>query len=212
MTVRNTDGQGPTSVWEGTDNGFLRLAIPFYLRGRYGHGETIILDSTYGLGVFWRDSLPLEWRLVGMDIDPTKPAAVLATNWVMPFRDGAFDVVVYDPPHIVHPWAEWDEGRRYSVAVGKGSIAYLFPAFLIEAQRVLAPGGILIAKLADQVHSGRSWFQMGEYVAMLPFADLTPCDIVVKVRGRARPQPAGRGVRHAARRHSYYVIARKGRC
>lgn len=201
-----------TSVWEGTDNGFLRRAVPFYLRERYSPVGTRVLDSTYGLGVFWQDGIPAEWRLIGMDINSTKPAGVVADNGALPFGDAAFDVVIFDPPHIVHPWSDWDEAGRYSIAKGRGSIAYLFPSFLIEAHRCLAPGGILIAKLADQVHSGRSWFQMGEYVNMLPFAGLTPCDIVVKVRGRARPQPTGRGVRHAARRHSYYVVARRGRC
>lgn len=196
-----------TSVWEGNDGDFLSRATPFYLRRAL---RTPILDATWGKGVFWAGQA-LRPCVVGVDNNPEKRAEVLADNRVLPFRNEAFDVVVYDPPHIVHPWSDWDSDDRYSVAEGRGSIAYLFPPFLIEAERVLTAGGILIAKLADQVHSGRSWFQMGEYVTMLPFAGFTACDIVVKVRGHARPQPAGRRVLHAARRHSYYVIARKGK-
>lgn len=202
---------GFTSVWDGNDNGFLREAIPFYLRESYCPQRTVILDSTFGLGVFWRPGTPEGWTLISMDINPVKPAAVIADNGRMPFRDGVFNVVVNDFPHVTHDWSPWDSAGQYAVAAGRGSIAYLYPPFLAEAHRVLTADGIVIAKIADQVHSGRSWFQTGEFVAMLPAYGFTACDLIVKVRSHARPQPPGRRTLHAARRHSFYVIARKGK-
>lgn len=198
-----------TSVWEGNDNEFLRTAIPFYLR-EPALGIRV-LDATHGMGVFWKLGIPDGWQLTAIDIDPGKGVTVM-DNRHMEFSKEEFHVIVYDPPHVTHGWSEWDSSGRYGSAnEGYGSISYLFPGFLDEAERVLVPGGIVIAKLADQVHSGRFWPQTAEFITMAS-QQFAVCNIIIKVRESARPQPSGRRQLHAEQRHSYYIILRKGGC
>ncbi len=200
-----------SSVHTGDDHSFLLEAIPFYLRRR--PVTTLrILDATWGKGVFWQGARPAGWRVVGMDALRFKHPEVWADNRQMPFRPQVFDAVVYDPPHVTHPWSAWDQSGAYEFAQGRGSIAYLYPDFLIEAGRVLVPDGIVIAKLADQIHTGKYWWQTFKFIQEAQVAGFTPCDVVIKVRSNYRPQPNGRRQLHARRRHSFYIILRKGRC
>ena len=177
-----------TSVWNSDDGAFCEAAIPFYLRRER---RTPVLDATWGNGVFWKSS-PLRPEVVGIDLCLDKRPTLYADNQVMPFGDDTFDVIVYDPPHVTHDWSPWDSAGQYAVAAGRGSIAYLYPAFLAEAQRVLTPDGIVIAKIADQIHSGRTFLQTFEFTALLPEHGFVACDLIVKVRASARPQPSGR--------------------
>lgn len=192
-----------TSVWEKTDAAFLSQAIPFY----FGCEPKRILDATLGLGVFWKNTA---YGPIGLDNDLQKHPAILGDNRALPFANEVFDVIVYDPPHVTHSWSPWDSSSRYSVADGRGSIAYLYPAFLAEAHRTLNCRGILMGKIADQIHSGRQWLQSIEFITKAQCSGFTVCDLIVKVRQRYRPQPEGRGTRHARRRHSFWIICRKG--
>lgn len=195
-----------TSVWEADDAGLITRIIPFYLR----HDAAIVLDATWGKGNFWR--YDEQFRVVGMDNDKLRHAEVLADNQVMPFRNDTFDAIMYDPPHITHSWSDWDQSGSYGVAGGRGSIGYLFPLFLYEAWRILKDDGIVVAKLADQVHSGMTWHQTREFCQCAEAEGFQHCDTIVKVRTAARPQPSGRRQLHASRRHSYFIILRKGKC
>jgi hypothetical protein len=83
----------------------------------------------------------------------------------MPFEDGSWDILVYDPPHT----GEQGKSRFAAVygtgvAVGKtGGLAHTYPAFLGEARRVLRPEGLLLAKLADVTHAAKFQFATAEF-------------------------------------------------
>ena len=206
---------GLTSVWTGNDHDLLLEAIPFYLRSPVDGGgrKLTIVDATWGNGTFWRGRTPPGWRVVGMDSNAGKRAEVRADNRWLPVRDASVDVVVYDPPFVTHRWSEWSQMQSYGYAVGKGSVGYLFPAFVAGAARALRQNGILLCKMADQVHSGYLWPQTLELQQEIEDAPgLTLCDVIIKVRPSARPQPAGRRRLHAERRHSTWLVARKGKC
>src|SRR5216683_956083 len=81
------------SVWFGTDAELLEKMLNFYPRKR----PKAILDATVNLRRFWKGS---KRKIVGLDIDPKFHPDVVADNRDMPFKNGSFDVVVYDPPHI----------------------------------------------------------------------------------------------------------------
>ena len=49
-------------------------------------------------------------RLSGWDIEASHCPAIVGDNARMPFADAAFDVVVYDPPHI--PNQGWDKSKE----------------------------------------------------------------------------------------------------
>jgi hypothetical protein len=53
------------------------------------------LDATVNGGRFWRGS---QRPVTGMDINARFHPDIVGNNLSMPFHDGVFDVVVYDPP------------------------------------------------------------------------------------------------------------------
>ena len=71
-------------------------------------------------------------------------------------EDGAFDVGVYDPPHVPNQGKDRrkDFNARFGLVLKSGresgySLSHLYPPFAAEAYRVLAPEGVLLCKVAD---------------------------------------------------------------
>jgi hypothetical protein len=135
------------------------------LIGFYCHiAEPRILDATVNQGRIWGRGKS-RYKYVGMDIDPSVHPEIVGDNRAMPFPAESWDVIVYDPPHT------GEQGKsRFApiygtgVSVGvKGGLAHTYPAFLIEAQRVLCPKGLLIAKLADCTHRNRFQFATADF-------------------------------------------------
>ncbi len=196
----------PSSIWEGSDAGLLSWAIPFYWRE---DGAPDILDVNYGAGRFWRGAAG---TCVSLDIATL--ADIRADNRALPFRREVFDVVVYDPPHLAerHIGAEYGGMQAlYGRGTGSESTADDFPLFLAEAARVLRPGGVLLAKLADNVHRGRNQW---EHVAFMLHASdvLQVCDLIIKTRKGPMMDPKWKNAYHARKRHCFWIICRKGRC
>lgn len=200
-----------TSVWESDDNSLLLEAIPFYYREAYTRLR--ILDATWGKGTMWR-AIPKNYRVVGLDIDPSKRASILADNRKLPFQANSFNIIVFDPPHVTHSWSTWDQSVNYSNADGMSDVTHLLSNFIEEAIRVLRDDGILFIKIADQIHSGRKWLQYVSFVREIVqySPSIVVCDTIVKIRPNYRPQPEGRRQLHARQRHSYWIVCRKGKC
>src|SRR5205823_4107398 len=123
---------------------------------------------TSNAGVMWKGT---PHRPLRMDIDPSFDLDVVGDFRRMPFPDAAFDLVVFDPPHLPHAqdsaasWLGW--GRQYGCnggGEGRGgdNVAGLFAPFLAEARRVLVPV-VVVAKLADLVHNHRYQWQHVEF-------------------------------------------------
>jgi hypothetical protein len=140
------------SIWHGEDDApLLERLLCFYPRDE----PRAILDATINGGRFWRgNSRPI----VGLDIDPRHRPNVCADNSAMPFRDAAFDVVVYDPPHI--PNQGRDRQKDFNVRFGLGArspkehgytFSHTFPAFMSEAWRVLRTEGVLLCKITGPI-------------------------------------------------------------
>jgi hypothetical protein len=130
-----------------------------------------ILDASYGRGGIWR----------GMPYKPTRlDARALADadivgDWdelASLFAPASFDVVVWDPPHVSDGGSgivgHGDWGDRYGTLTPglKGrTIAPLFAPFLEAARAVLQPRtGVVLAKVADQVHCGDHQWQFIDLV------------------------------------------------
>ncbi len=202
----------PSSVWEGNDSGLLSWAIPFY----HGIYDPIILDCTYGKGTFWKGFE--RGTLFGSDLISK---ALIPMGWwpvvvadfrSLPFRNRTFDVVVFDPPHLTDGGKGSLYSERYETGEKAKNISYLFPPFLREAKRVLRPNGIVLAKIADQVHGGKSQWQHVDFMRDAEEAGLTVCDMIVKVRKSAVIDPKWKNVYHARKRHAMWIVCRKGKC
>ena len=97
------------SVWTGEDAELLDRMLEFYPR----HVPEFILDATVNAGRFWRGSVR---SVVGLDIERKNSPTVVGDNTRMPFRDGQFDVVIYDPPHI--PNQGRDRQKDFNIRFG----------------------------------------------------------------------------------------------
>lgn len=180
-----------------------------------------ILDVTHNRGRFWRG---LPYAPHRSDVDP----ALLQdgyTDTVADFRQlpaewsGSWDVVVFDPPHTTEPgksrrgivagaWAGTYGSQ--SIPECRDNIVPLFRPFLVEAQRVLVPGGIVIAKIADQVHRGRQQWQGRAFQNVAEEVGFTCCDQVIKVRKSVMQDPKNTSVHHVRKQHCYWIVLRNG--
>jgi SAM-dependent methyltransferase len=177
----------------------------------------LILDATANRRRFWVGS---QRPVVGIDIDARHRPDVVADNRRMPFADGCFDVVVYDPPHV--PNQGLDRTKDFEVRFGLGAkagaaagynLSHLYPPFAAEAYRVLAPEGLLLAKIADYVHNHRFQWAHVALIRAATAVGFTACDCIVKVRKGPIVSPRWKKAHHARRHHCYWLVFRRsGRC
>lgn len=203
-----------SSVWEGSDGELLDAMLRFYPSIE----PHPILDATYNTGRIWRGS---EWagRVVSMDIDPQHDPQIVADNREMNgVRANRFGVVVYDPPHV-GPQGRDKSVKRFdadfgaTMACGKEhgwTLSYLYPPFLRQAQRVLKPEGLLLAKITDMVNSHRSRWAHVDFIRMAEDAGFTVCDLIVKVRNGPMLSSKWKTAHHARKRHCFWIICRSG--
>lgn len=197
------------SVWDGEDAELLERLLTFYPRKR----PKRILDATLNGGRFWRGS---KRKVIGMDIECSHRPPIVGDNTAMPFADRVFDVVVYDPPHI--PNQGKDKQKDFNVRFGLGerspkehgySFAYLYPAFVREAHRVLKAEGILLCKIADYIHDHQYQWAHVDFIEAARQVGFTACDCIVKVRKGPIIDPKWKVAHHSRRQHCYWLIFRK---
>ena len=144
-----------SSVWEGEDSALLERMLQFYPNA---YPERV-LDATSNSKKFWRQGTR---PVVGLDIDSRYRPEVLGTSMCLPFRADAFDVVVYDPPHI--PNQGKDRQKDFHARFGLGpkssaktnyNFSHTYPPFLRKAHRVLKQEAVLFCKITDYVHNHR---------------------------------------------------------
>jgi len=206
--------KAPDSVWYGEEDAdLLEQLLSFYPRTE----PRRILDATVNGGRFWRNSTR---PVVGLDIDFRHKPTVCADNRAMPFRGGAFDVVVYDPPHI--PNQGRDQSKDFNTRFGLGArsakengytFAHTYPALMSEAWRVLVEEGILLCKIADYVHNHRYQWAHVDLILAGQKVGFTACDCIIKVRKGPIVDPKWKRAHHSRRHHCYWIIFRKSdRC
>lgn len=201
------------SIIHGRDSEVLSQMLDFYDRpaGR-------IIDVTCNRRKMWSG---LDTANVTFcDIDPEVGPDVVCDFRRTPFPDGHASLIIFDPPHLPsaagteasHAQYKADYGLERSVA--GDNISSIFPEFLAEAKRLLVDDGIVIAKLADYVHNHKYQWVLSDYVAAVKAAGLTPCDLIIKADPCGGNLKSGKWKKsyHARRSHSWFVVARKGKC
>lgn len=170
------------------------------------------LDCTFGLGGMWRG-----WeeravaRLTKTDLEPRGVDVQRASFTELPFDDGTFASVVFDPPYKLNgtstgkgPAASDD---RYGVTEYRSvhEKHTLIIDGIAECARVLAPSGFLLLKCQDQVCSGRVHWQtriFADYAERMHDMRLVDSLLVPGMR----KQPEGRSQKHARRNYSTLLI------
>ena len=197
------------SVWDGGDADLLERLLDFYPRIT----PSRVLDATVNGGRFWRGSTR---PVLGMDIDRSHHPHIVGDNAAMPFSNEAFDVVVYDPPHV--PNQGRDNKKDFTTRFGltarsskanNYSFTHTFPAFLSEAHRILINEGILLCKITDYVHNHRYQWAHVELIAAAQAVGFCACDCIIKIRKGPIVDPKWKTAHHSRRCHCYWLVFRK---
>jgi SAM-dependent methyltransferase len=205
------------SVWHNRDNEI----IPVLLDLHAAVDNPLILDVTHNQGVMWQ-TIGVRYRLLTMDLDPQHGTNLVGDFTALPFRDGCFDVLVFDPPHL--PNAGGSEGgsrlwtKRYGITSNDplrdgDNIAGLFRPFLSEAGRVLKPDGIILAKIADLTHNHRYQWQHVDFINAVNALGMTACDMLIKEDPNAGNLQSSkwREVKHLRKSHAYWIVVRNSK-
>lgn len=167
-----------------------------------------VLDVTYGSGRFWPDYTTrqiLPYRIVSVDIDPTREPDIVADFRNLDCRDALFDVVCFDPPYISNPgeksvmaaqFGSYPNAREMEAAVRAGAA---------EAWRVCRLG--IIVKVQNHIH-GAKLVHMTRWVEESIPEPLY--DEVHAVSSRLIHMKQRDHQFSAIRNHATYLIFRKG--
>lgn len=202
----------PTSVVYGRDTDVIPLLLDMH-----AVDNPAILDATHNRGVMWKG---LPYNVTSNDVDPQ-----FGTDHNYDCRDmhgiadGSFDVVAFDPPHLPAASASVGSSGIERLAYGLtehgdyrqgNDVSPLFDPFLIEAARVLRPGGIVICKIADLVHNHLYRWQHVDFINAAQRLGMNPCDVVIKCDPAAANLKSSKWKRvlHFRRAHCYWIVVR----
>ena len=172
-----------------------------------------VLDPTFGRGGWWKKWRPL--RLVTNDLDPGTDAMYHNDFRHLPFHDGRFDAVAYDPPYVsvggrITSGIQ-DFLDRYGMddaPTTPAGVQQMIDDGLAEMQRVVRPGGWILTKCQDYVSSGNLWLGTHFTTRQGLRLGLDLFDRLEHVGG-ARAQPPGRPQVHARRNLSTLLVFKK---
>jgi len=153
------------------------------------YGEPRFLDVTAGLrGIYLSGEVDGLGDTVFLDIDISVRPHVCADHRMLPFRDGCFERVVFDPPFLVRPYRLEAPGTvpgRYGYYGSRAEMLRSFAAAAAEARRVLRPGGTLLMKYMPYSH----WTETN--LRLETVARAVEREGLVLVEKRARPPRPG---------------------
>jgi hypothetical protein len=212
------------SVVSAQDHEILTDMIEFY-----SNPQAIVLDVTANARKMWKGvkhALTEPRRVFFTDVDHAMSPDVACDFRALPFVGGMFDVVVWDPPHL--PSAAASEhsgsgslGKKWIERYGLGrslqgdNVSGFFVPFLHEALRVLAPEGLIFAKIKDFVHNHRYQWTLVDFIQAVRSVDgLTPCDLRINRHPSAGNLKSSKWEKahHVRNAHCWWVVVRKGRC
>ena len=180
-----------------------------------------ILDCTYNRGQMWKGfNIDRDYSLTTMDIDPRHNTDYVCDFMEMPgVPSKAFDVLVFDPPHL--PGKSKGSSCVYSDVYGvigptkgreKNNISGMFKPFLKQAKRVLRPDGIILVKICDLVQGRKYQWQHVELINTARDMGLIPCDLAVKVGSGSIMSSKWKNPYHLRKNHSYWIVIRLKGC
>jgi hypothetical protein len=187
----------------------------------YVDSGSTVADVTYGNGAFWKLIPEHRYRSFNSDLHPKSAEVVRADARDLPYEDGSFDCVVFDPPYMHTPGGTAHEGHQNFEAYYKNNgknttqkkyheaVLELYFESAKEALRILRKDGHYIVKCQDEVCACRQRLTHVEIINHLADLGFVAEDIFVLVR--TNKPGVSRVVKqlHARKNHSYFLVFRK---
>lgn len=170
------------------------------------------LDPTFSTGGFYRK---IPQPKLCYDLVPQRDNVVQADCRKLPLQSGSIRSIIIDPPFLATTGKSLAGNtgniinRRFSVARSERELAALYEAAIMEANRVLCPGGILVFKCQDKVSSGKQYMMhcnVYQWAILQGFEVLDLFILLARSRLVANWQ---RNQKHARKYHSYFWVFRK---
>jgi SAM-dependent methyltransferase len=169
-----------------------------------------VADITFGQGAFWQ-KLRVPDHLFCKSDKITCPGSPHDFRR-LPYADGRFDVVVFDPPYAHHADTMRIEPSYNNSAITPRlrhrEILDLYRLGMAEAKRILKPGGTLWVKCADEVENCRQRRSHVEVFQVAQDLGLEDEDLFILMLDGA-PVTSRRKQRHARKNCSFLWVFRK---
>jgi DNA methylase len=198
------------SAYKGTNDAIFPHIVALYVPP-----NSVVADVTYGKGVFWKQIVKDEYRLLPSDLANGTDCRRL------PYEARSIDCVVFDPPYMHTPGGtahqrhqNFEVYYQNNQAVAPLQKKYheavleLYFGAAKEARRVLKPGGIYIIKCQDEVCANKQRLTHVEIINKLAKMKFLVEDLFVVLRqGRPGVSRVLKQV-HARKNHSYFLVFR----
>jgi DNA modification methylase len=172
-----------------------------------------VADITYGKGVFWKKLDTSMYDFHGSDL-VTCPNAPYDFR-CLPYTDGSFDVVVFDPPYTHNPGRLIVNDSYKNVETTKGmyhdDIIDLYRQGMMESIRILKEGGTLWVKCKDEVESSIQRWSHVEIFLVASSLGLYAVDFFILTQ-KSKPVIQHKEQKHSRKNHSYlWILMKTGR-
>lgn len=199
-TLERPVGPIPMSVVTGNNSDLIAKVAPLYLTGS-------VLDTTYGKGMWWQRFVPEPFTFHDLALDGVDFRD-------LPYGDGAFDAVCFDPPYVRTDAVERTDGvTAFKDYYGLNDRSHsdlwgMVAAGLVECARGCREW--LLVKCNDYADGGYG-FVLGHYKVLVAAEKigLVAHDLIVHASGTG---PGGHNIytpKRARRAHSYLLVFRK---
>lgn len=192
----------------------------------------IVADVTWGRGAFWPRNLDEDAQpQFRYDIATREPSVDCRS---LPNSDNSIDVLVFDPPYRPSHGGNQEEyyshyGLSKSGLDSMQDVLDLYQAGIVEAFRVLRPGGRILVKCQDMTYSDRLHLVHLDVIRQMQRAGFEFSDLFVLVNQKRREAAADsqdgepaenaeeaddtqfRSQKRARRAHSYLLVGSKPR-
>lgn len=197
MTVRAEESETTLTARVGNNADLLVDCMKMY--ANFGD---VIVDVTYGKGVFWQKIDLSLYDFKGTDLE----GGVDFKN--LPYGDASVDLLVLDPPYM-HGGATIkasinDCYRNQNTS--HASVIRLYAGGILEAARVLKKKGRIFVKCQDEIESGKQRWSHLELMSILESFGFCALDLFV-LQQKSVPAMRQKTQKTARKNHSFMIVA-----
>jgi hypothetical protein len=178
----------------------------------HSKNNVIDVDTTYSTGVFYKSGRIQQPRYK-FDIKPQAPGVIKGRASSLSLDNNSIQTLMFDPPFLVNK--HWKKStikmiKRFGCYKSMNSLKKDYRNSLIEFQRVLEVGGIVIVKCQDVMFSNTNHMISDWVVATASRLGLKPIDKFIYIK-KNRFGIRCLIQRHARKHHSYFLVFQKTR-